>query len=83
MKYKESVTVIEQEKITSEIYSLWIQTGQIAGEAKPGQFLSLYSRDESRMLPRPVSICEIDREKGRIRMVYRVCAEKVRRNSPI
>lgn len=75
MKYKESVTVIEQEKITSEIYSLWIQTGQIAGEAKPGQFLSLYSRDESRMLPRPVSICEIDREKGRIRMVYRVCGK--------
>lgn len=75
MKYKESVTVIEQEKIASEIYSLWIQTGQIAGEAKPGQFLSLYSRDESRMLPRPVSICEIDREKGRIRMVYRVCGK--------
>ena len=72
MKYKESATVIEQKKIASEIYSLWIRTEQIAGEAKPGQFLSLYSREESRMLPRPVSICEIDREGGRIRMVYRV-----------
>ena len=72
MKYKESATVMEQEQIASEIYSLWIRTEQIAGEAKPGQFLSLYSREESRMLPRPVSICEIDREGGRIRMVYRV-----------
>lgn len=72
MKYKESATVMEQKQIASDIYSLWIRTEQIAGEAKPGQFLSLYSREESRMLPRPVSICEIDREGGRIRMVYRV-----------
>ena len=72
MKYKESATVIEQKKIASEIYSLWIQTGRIAGEAKPGQFLSLYSKDESRMLPRPISICEIDRENGNLCLVYRV-----------
>ena len=72
MKYKESATVVEQKKIAAKIYSLWIQAGRIAGEAKPGQFLSLYSKDESRMLPRPISICEIDREGGRLRMVYRV-----------
>lgn len=72
MKYKESATVVEQKMIAAEIYSLWIQADRIAGEAKPGQFLSLYSKDESRMLPRPISICEIDRERGRIRMVYRV-----------
>ena len=52
MKYKESATVVEQKKIAAKIYSLWIQAGRIAGEAKPGQFLSLYSKDESRMLPR-------------------------------
>lgn len=75
MKYKESATVMEQEKIASGIYSLWIRTKRIAGEAKPGQFLSLYSREESRMLPRPISICEIDREGGRIRMVYRVAGK--------
>ena len=40
--------------------------------AKPGQFLSLYTRDGSKLLPRPISICEIDRENGRIRLVYRV-----------
>lgn len=75
MKYKESATVMEQEKIASGIYSLWIRTKRIAGEAKPGQFLSLYSREESQMLPRPISICEIDREGGRIRMVYRVAGK--------
>lgn len=37
-----------------------------------GQFLSLYSDDGSRLLPRPISICEIDAAKRMIRLVYRV-----------
>ena len=75
MKSREFVTIIEQKKIASDIYSLWIQTEHIAKGARPGQFLSLYSQDKSHMLPRPISICEIDREQGRIRMVYRVVGE--------
>jgi dihydroorotate dehydrogenase electron transfer subunit len=75
LKSREFVTIIEQKKIASDIYSLWIQTEHIAKGARPGQFLSLYSQDKSHMLPRPISICEIDREQGRIRMVYRVVGE--------
>ena len=51
---------------------MWIQIEQIAEEAKPGQFISLYCADKSRLLPRPISLCEIDRGKGRVRIVYRV-----------
>lgn len=71
MKSREFAKVAEQEKIASDIHSLWIEASGIAEEAKPGQFLSLYSADQSRMLPRPISICEIDREHGRLRLVYR------------
>lgn len=71
-KYKEQATVVSQERIATDIYSLWIQTGNIAAEAGPGQFLSVYTRDESKLLPRPISICEIDKAKGYIRLVYRV-----------
>ena len=71
MKSREFAKVAEQEKIASDIHSLWIEASGIAAEAKPGQFLSLYSADQSRMLPRPISICEIDREHGRLRLVYR------------
>lgn len=35
-------------------------------------FWSLYSDDGSRLLPRPISICEIDAAKRMIRLVYRV-----------
>src|SRR5699024_5102877 len=52
--------------------SLWIDSRRIAAAAKAGQFISIYSEDGSRMLPRPISICEIDREHGALRMVYRI-----------
>lgn len=72
MKTKELCTVISQEMISQDIYSMWIQTDKIAKEAKPGQFISLYSHDGSKLLPRPISLCEIDSDQGRLRIVYRV-----------
>lgn len=75
MKSREFATVIEQRPIATKIYSLWIQAKEIAKEARPGQFLSLYSQDKSRMLPRPISICEVDKDQGRIRMVYRIAGQ--------
>ena len=71
-KSKENCRIVSQECIGKDIYSMWLQTEQIAVNAKPGQFLSLYSRNGSKLLPRPISICEIDKENGRIRLVYRV-----------
>ncbi len=75
MKYREFTKVVEQKCIATDIYSLWLQTEKIAGESVPGQFVSAYSKDESRMLPRPISVCEIDRERGRLRLVYRVAGQ--------
>lgn len=71
-KAKESCRIVSQEEIASQVYSMWLQTDKIARMAKPGQFVSLYSRDKSRLLPRPISICEVDKENGRLRLVYRV-----------
>ena len=71
-KTKEICAIVSQECIGKDIYSMWLQTETIAKEAVPGQFVSLYSRDGSKLLPRPISLCEIDREQGRIRLVYRV-----------
>lgn len=77
-KYKETAKVLEQSEISPGIFSLWIQTEHIGEEARAGQFLSLFSRDESRLLPRPISICTIDREKKALRLVYRVAGEGTR-----
>lgn len=74
-KYKETATIIEQKPIAAGIFSLWLQTEAIAAAARPGQFVSVYSRDQSRMLPRPISICEADAQTGRLRLVYRVAGK--------
>lgn len=64
--------VNETERLAPDVYSVWLQAPEIAKEAKAGQFVSLYCHDGGHLLPRPISICEIDREGGRLRLVYRV-----------
>ena len=75
MKKKELAKVYSQECVAADIYSMWLET-EAAATAKPGQFISMYTDDGSKLLPRPISICEIDAENGRLRVVYRVTGEK-------
>lgn len=74
-KQKENAVVHSQEQLADGIYSMWINT-EAAKDAKPGQFISMYRTDGSKLLPRPISICEIDKENGRLRVVYRVTGPK-------
>lgn len=80
MADKKKVTAIvkEQTKLSEGIYSMWLEFPEeynVAGQAVPGQFLSLYCNDGSRLLPRPISICEIEPEKRQLRIVYRVAGK--------
>ena len=74
-KFKEQAIVISQEQMAPEIYSLWIKTDKIAQYAKAGQFISIYCDDGSRLLPRPISICEIDKEDSALHLVYRIAGK--------
>lgn len=67
---KEIGKVVSQEQLASDVYSLWVQTKDIAVAAKAGQFVALYSKDGAKLLPRPISICEV--EGDTLRLVYRV-----------
>ena len=71
-KRMETARVVSQEQLADQIYSLWLETEEIAAQSRCGQFVLLYCREGSRLLPRPISICETAREKGRLRLVYRV-----------
>lgn len=70
-KKKEQVQVLSQTREAEGIFSMWIRT-EAASSARPGQFISMYTNDGTKLLPRPISICEIDREKQALRVVYRV-----------
>lgn len=75
---KMTARVRRQEQLADDIYSMVLEVAQIAKQAKAGQFVSLYSKNGANLLPRPISLCEIDREKGTIRLVYRVVGKGTR-----
>lgn len=72
---KKNAVITDNRMLAEDIYSMWMEVKEIAYDAKPGQFVSLYCKDGSKLLPRPISICEIDREKEAIRLVYRVAGK--------
>lgn len=72
MKNKRIVEVVEAKKLASDVYDIWVKDEEIAMNGKPGQFVSLYCNDESRLLPRPISICELNKERALVRFVFRI-----------
>ena len=53
-KQKMTAVVISQEKIAEDIYSMWLKAEPVAAEAVPGQFISMYTNDGAKLLPRPI-----------------------------
>ena len=70
MKFDEIAVVDSQTQLSEGIFDMWITTENVAKEAVPGQFISVYTKDASKLLPRPISICEVNGNK--LRIVYRV-----------
>lgn len=74
-KFEEIAVVVDQSSLGNGIYDLTLKTDKIAKAAKAGQFVSIYSNDKSKLLPRPISLCGINRDDDTIRLVYRVTGE--------
>lgn len=70
-KKKVKATVVSQNEIAEQIYDMWLET-DLAKEAHPGQFVAVYPKNAATLLPRPISICEADKQRNRLRLVYRV-----------
>ena len=71
MRETETASVVSQESIGTDIYSMVIKT-KAAKEARAGQFISMYCNDKTKLLPRPISICEVNKQESTLRVVYRV-----------
>ena len=59
-KLKMTASVVSQAQLAEGIYDLRLKAPEIASQAAAGQFVSVYSKDGSRLLPRPISLCGID-----------------------
>lgn len=74
MKQKQTAVVASQKEIAPQIFDMWINT-ELAAEARPGQFVCVYPKDRSTLLPRPISICEVNADRTALRLVYRIAGQ--------
>lgn len=73
-KKKATACVVSQGRLAPGIYDLILKT-ELAHDAHCGQFVAVYPKDKSTLLPRPISICEADKAAGTLRLVYRVAGK--------
>ena len=62
--------IVEKKASAKGIFDVTVLCPEIAAEAQPGQFAQVAA--EGFFLRRPISICDIDKENGTLRMVFEV-----------
>lgn len=62
--------ILEKKEIAKDIYAFVISCPEVSAAARAGQFVHI--RAEGYTLRRPISICEIDKKKGTIKIVFEV-----------
>lgn len=68
--------IIQNTEIAPDIYKMELQASEIAQKANPGQFLHIRCSDTlSPLLRRPISIADVDKKAGKIKIIYRVVGE--------
>lgn len=65
--------VLSNHEIAKDVYKMVIEAPEVAKSADVGQFVNLYPKSKSTLLPRPISISEIDEET--LTLVYGVVGE--------
>ena len=67
-----SSEIISNDPIATDVYEMIVECPEIVAQALAGQFVNLYCHHQGRLLPRPISICELDHANGRLHLIYAV-----------
>ena len=70
-KYIES-EILFCEKVNEHIYKMVFNCPEIAREAQMGQFINVYLDKGEMILPRPISIQDVDKQKDALSIMYQV-----------
>ncbi|WP_027398833.1 dihydroorotate dehydrogenase electron transfer subunit [Anaerovorax odorimutans] len=65
--------IVENTEIAKDIYKIVLRAKEVTNGAKAGQFVNVYLNNKSLLLPRPISICEL--EGDNITLVYGVVGQ--------
>lgn len=65
--------LIKKEQLKSDIFKFSVEAKEIANEILPGQFIEIQVSDDIEpFLRRPISIYNVEKEKGIIEYIFRV-----------
>ena len=73
-KKKICAKVVSQRVISEGVMDMLLKTS-LAEDANPGQFVGVYTKDKANLLPRPISICEFNKDDQTLRLVYRIAGK--------
>ena len=73
-KYLEA-KIVSTKKISDKIYKMDISCPEIAKTSEMGQFLNIYLDKADMILPRPISIQDIDKEQGILSIMYLIAGK--------
>ncbi|MEO0080436.1 MAG: dihydroorotate dehydrogenase electron transfer subunit [candidate division WOR-3 bacterium] len=66
-----TATVTDVQRLTKDIFSIWLNAAELAQTAKPGQFVNIrVGEGEELLLRRPVSIADVFGQK--VRLIFRI-----------
>lgn len=60
--------IVKKEKLNSSVYLMDIEAPRVAKSAKPGQFVIVIADEKGERIP--LTICDYDREKGTVTIVF-------------
>lgn len=72
MKQTYKVKIAHNVEISPGIYKIDLFSKEIVESAKAGQFINVYTNSSGSLLPRPISISQINKEKNVLTLVYAV-----------
>ena len=65
--------ILHKTQMNRDTFDLWLEAGELAAHAAPGQFVNLLV--PGKVLRRPISICQIDPAAGALRIVFQIRGE--------
>lgn len=68
--------LLDKKELAPGVFDFWVDSESFAQSAQPGQFAHLLVPGKT--LRRPISICDVDRERGALRLVFEVRGEGTR-----
>ncbi len=69
--------ILEARELAANIYLMEVEAGRIAKRCEPGQFIIVRTDEEGERIP--LTICDYDREKGTVTIVFQIVGAGTRR----